>query len=105
MVAVDGLERIGFEAGSHGRVDGLVARPRSARAGYVLAHGAGAGMDHPFMRAAAEGLAQRGIATLRYQFPYMQRGSKRPDSPPVAQAAVRAAVAEASRIFDGLPLS
>ena len=56
------------------------------------------------MRAAAEGLAQRGIATLRYQFPYMQRGSKRPDSPPVAQAAVRAAVAEASRIFDGLPL-
>ena len=104
MVAVDGLERIGFEAGSHGRVDGLVTRPHSARAGYVLAHGAGAGMDHPFMRAAAEGLAQRGIATLRYQFPYMQRGSKRPDSPPVAQAAVRAAVAEASRIFDGLPL-
>ena len=99
-----GPERIDFEAGSHGRVGGLVARSRNARAGYVLAHGAGAGMDHPFMRAAAEGLAQRGIATLRYQFPYMERGSKRPDSPPVAQAAVRAAVAEASRRFDGLAL-
>ena len=69
-----------------------------------MAHGAGAGMHHPFMRAAAEGLAERGIATLRYQFPYMQRGSKRPDSPTVAQAAVRSAVAQAAARFDGLPL-
>jgi predicted alpha/beta-hydrolase family hydrolase len=61
-------------------------------------------MAHPFMAAVAEGLAERGIATLRYQFPYMERGSKRPDSPKVAQAAVRAAVAEAARLAPGLPL-
>ena len=70
----------------------------------MLAHGAGAGMTHPFMAAMAEGLAERGIATLRYQFPYMERGSKRPDSPRVAQAVVRAAVAEAARLAPGLPL-
>jgi predicted alpha/beta-hydrolase family hydrolase len=61
-------------------------------------------MAHPFMAAVADGLAERAIATLRYQFPYMERGSKRPDSPKVAQAAVRAAVAEASRLAPGLPL-
>jgi predicted alpha/beta-hydrolase family hydrolase len=69
-----------------------------------MAHGAGAGMNHAFMAAVAEELAQRGIATLRYQFPYMERGSKRPDSPKVAHAAVRAAVAEAGRLVPGLPL-
>jgi predicted alpha/beta-hydrolase family hydrolase len=61
-------------------------------------------MAHPFMAAVAQGLAERGIATLRYQFPYMERGSKRPDTPKVAQAAVRAAVAEAARHAPGLPL-
>lgn len=70
----------------------------------MLAHGAGAGMAHPFMAAVADGLAQRGIATLRYQFPYMEKGSKRPDPPKIAQAAVRAAVAEAARLAPGLPL-
>lgn len=85
-------------------VSGLLTAPADARACYVLAHGAGAGMAHPFMTAVAEGLAERGIATLRYQFPYMERGSKRPDSPKVAQAAVRAAVAEAARLAPGLPL-
>jgi predicted alpha/beta-hydrolase family hydrolase len=85
-------------------VSGLLIAPAHARACYVLAHGAGAGMAHPFMAAVAEGLAERGIATLRYQFPYMERGSKRPDSPKVAQAAVRAAVAEAARLAPGLPL-
>jgi predicted alpha/beta-hydrolase family hydrolase len=75
-----------------------------ARAAFVLAHGAGAGMDHPFMRAAAEGLAERGVATLRYQFPYMERGSKRPDAPAVAHATVRAAVARAAILFPALPL-
>ncbi|MCI0682235.1 MAG: dienelactone hydrolase family protein [Gemmataceae bacterium] len=79
------------------RVSGLLQTPRSARACYVLAHGAGAGMTHPFLEAVAGGLAERGIASLRYQFPYMERGSKRPDTPKVAQAAVRAAVAEAAR--------
>jgi uncharacterized protein len=82
----------------------LVLTPPKARACYVFAHGAGAGMTHPFMQAVAEGLADRGIATLRYQFPYMDRGSKRPDTPRVAQAAVRAAVGEAREQFPKLPL-
>ena len=85
-------------------VSGLLLAPAAARAGYVFAHGAGAGMAHPFMAAVAQGLAARGIATLRYQFPYSERGSKRPDSPKVAQATVRAAVAEAARLAPGLPL-
>jgi len=61
-------------------------------------------MTHPFMTAVAEGLSDRGIATLRYQFPYMERGSKRPDVPKLAQAAVRAAAAEAARLVPKLPL-
>jgi uncharacterized protein len=81
------------------RVSGLLQKPPRARACYVLAHGAGAGMDHPFMDNVARGLASRGIATLRYQFPYIERGSKRPDPPPLAQATVRAAVAEAQRLL------
>lgn len=86
------------------RVSGLLLAPPKARACYVLAHGAGAGMTHPFMVSIADGLAARGVATLRYQFPYMERKSKRPDSPKQAQAAVRAAVAEAARLAPGLPL-
>lgn len=86
------------------RVSGLLQTPRQARACYVFAHGAGAGMAHPFMGAIANGLAERGIATLRYQFPYMEHGSKRPDTPKLAQATVRAAVAEASRRVPGLAL-
>lgn len=85
-------------------VSALLLAPPDARAGVVLAHGAGAGMTHPFMQAVAGGLAQRGIATLRYQFPYMERGSKRPDAPALAHATVRAAVAEAARRLPGLPL-
>ncbi len=79
------------------RVSGLLQVPRKARACYVLAHGAGAGMTHPFMTAIADALAARGIATLRFQFPYMERGSKRPDAPKLAHAAVRATVQEAAR--------
>jgi predicted alpha/beta-hydrolase family hydrolase len=86
------------------RVSGLLQAPPDTRFCYVLAHGAGAGMDHPFMAAIADGLAERGIATLRYQFPYMERGSKRPDSPKLAQATVRAAVAEAARRLPGVVL-
>ena len=86
------------------RVSGLLQAPPGARACCVLAHGAGAGMTHPFLTDFANGMAERGIATLRYQFPYMERGSKRPDSPKLAQATVRAAVAEASRLVPGLPL-
>ena len=83
-------------------VSGLLQAPADARACYVLAHGAGAGMTHPFMAAVANGLAERRIATLRFHFPYMEQGSKRPDSPKLAHAAVRAAVHEASRL--SLPL-
>ena len=86
------------------RVSGLALAPADARACYVVAHGAGAGMTHPFMQAIAEGFAQRGIATLRYQFPYMEAGRKRTDQPALAHATVRAAVAEAQRRFPKLPL-
>jgi len=87
-----------------GRVSGLFLRPPDAKALYVFAHGAGAGMTHISMTSNAEGLAERGIATLRYQFPYMEKGSRRPDPPRVAHAAVRAAVAEAARLAPDLPL-
>jgi uncharacterized protein len=86
------------------RVSGLLQTPPQARACYVLAHGAGAGMKHPFMAAVAAELAQRGIATLRYQFPYMERGGKRPDPPPVAHATVRAAVNTAQQLLPNTPL-
>jgi predicted alpha/beta-hydrolase family hydrolase len=82
----------------------LLVAPANPRALYVLAHGAGAGMAHPFMGAVAEGLKARDIATYRYDFDYMARGSKRPDPPKVAHAAVRAAVAEAARRLPGVPL-
>src|SRR5437868_13665650 len=85
-------------------VSGLLTAPDDARAGYVLAHGAGVGMQHSFMAAVAKGLAGRGIATLRYNFPYMEQGRKRPDSPKTAHAAVRAAVAEAARALPRVPL-
>ena len=86
------------------RVSGLLLMPSQARACFVLAHGAGAGMTHPFMEAVATELGARGVATLRYQFPYMERGSKRPDPPSLAHAAVRAAVAATTRLAPGLPL-
>jgi predicted alpha/beta-hydrolase family hydrolase len=86
------------------RVSGVLQRPAKARCCYVLAHGAGAGMNHPFMAAVAAELAERGIATLRYQFPYMEQGGRRPDPPALAQATVRAAVAEAGKLASGLPL-
>ncbi|OKO80211.1 alpha/beta family hydrolase [Bradyrhizobium sp. NAS96.2] len=85
-------------------VSALLLRPEKARAAYVFAHGAGAGMAHPSMAVISEGLAERGIATLRYQFPYMEKGSKRPDPPAIAQATVRAAVREAARRCGELPL-
>jgi predicted alpha/beta-hydrolase family hydrolase len=78
--------------------------PDSPAACYVLAHGAGAGMDQAFMQACAQGLGELGIATLRFQFPYMQRGASRPDPPPLCHATVRAAVAAAARLAPGLPL-
>ena len=85
-------------------VSGLFQAPPSAGACYVMAHGAGAGMTHPFMTSIADGLAERGVATLRYQFPYMEQGSKRPDAPKLAHATVRAAVLEASRLIPELTI-
>jgi predicted alpha/beta-hydrolase family hydrolase len=85
-------------------VSGLLLRPAGARLLYVLAHGAGAGMRHPFLESIAQHLADRGVATLRYQFPYMERRARRPDPPAVAAATVRAAVMEAARAAPGLPL-
>src|SRR5258707_584791 len=87
-----------------GSVSALLDRPPQARGCFLFAHGAGAGMTHPFMETVAAGLGERGVATLRYQFPYMERGSRRRDPPAIAQAAVRAAVAEAGRRCPGLPL-
>jgi predicted alpha/beta-hydrolase family hydrolase len=86
------------------RVSGLLQAPPQPIACYVLAHGAGAGMTHPFMQNIADALAARRIATLRYQFPYMEKGSKRPDAPKLAHATVRAAVAHAARLTPGVAL-
>ncbi len=99
-----GPEDISIRVDDTRRVSGLLQGPADARACLVLAHGAGAGMAHPFMSAIAAGLAVRRIATLRYQFPYMELRLKRPDTPQVAQATVRAAVAEASRRLPELAL-
>jgi uncharacterized protein len=86
-----------------GEVSGLLLRPENARAIYIFAHGAGAGMTHRFMEAAAEKLAARGVATLRYQFPYTEKGIKRPDSEATLTATVRAAVAAAEKHAGDLP--
>src|SRR5882757_512052 len=85
-------------------VSALLLRPLAARACFIFAHGAGAGMTHPFMEQVAGGLCDRGIATLRYQFPYMEKASKRPDVPAIAHAAVRAAAEEAALCCPGLAL-
>jgi uncharacterized protein len=98
------VRQLKIAVGKAGSVSALLTRPAQARACFVLAPGAGAGMTHAFMEAAAQGLAERGVATLRYQFPYMEKGSKRPDPPAVAHAAVRAAVAEAGRCCPSLRL-
>ncbi|HEY0857104.1 MAG TPA: alpha/beta family hydrolase [Albitalea sp.] len=103
---MDTLEPQAFSLaiGEAASVSALLLAPPRACACLVLAHGAGAGMTHSFMDAVAQGLAGRGIATLRYQFPYMERGSRRPDVPALAHATVRAAVAEAAQRLPGVPL-
>ena len=82
----------------------LLITPPTAHALLVLAHGAGAGMRHPFLETVARGLAERGIATFRYEFAYMEERKRRPDLPAVAEERVRAAVVEAARAAPGLPL-
>ena len=85
-------------------VSGLLDHAGEAFAIYVFAHGAGAGMRHPFMQAVAAGLAARGVSVLRYQFPFLEAGSRRPDRPEIAHVAVRAAVAQAAALAYGLPI-
>jgi predicted alpha/beta-hydrolase family hydrolase len=97
-------ERLTIAIDETRRVSALLQLPPGATACFVLAHGAGAGMEHPSMSSVATELATRSIATLRFQFPYMERGSRRPDPPPLCHATVRAAVAEAARRAPGLAL-
>jgi predicted alpha/beta-hydrolase family hydrolase len=89
---------------SSGPVSALWHRPEDARAAYVFGHGAGAGMRHAFMEGVAKRLGRAGIATFRYQFPYMESGRKAPDRAPVLVKTVRSAVAEAGRLAGDLPL-
>jgi uncharacterized protein len=95
---------VSIEVDEGTRVSGLLLLPSHARACFVFAHGAGAGMAHPSMTSVATELAALHIATLRYQFPYMEKRSRRPDPPPLCHATVRAAAAEAARLAPGLPL-
>src|SRR6202051_239827 len=99
-----GAQKFDVEIANAGSVSALLDRPPKARACFVFAHGAGAGMTHPFMETVAAGLGERRTAPLPYQFPYREKGSRRPDPPAIAQAAVRAAVAEAGLSCPGLPL-
>ena len=102
--AVVETEAIAIPISDAGIVSGLWLAPAGATACLALAHGAGVGMRHKSMAAIAEGLAERGVATLRYQFPYMEKGAARVDPPVIAHATVRAAVAEARRRAGPLPL-
>jgi predicted alpha/beta-hydrolase family hydrolase len=91
-------------SGTSLQVSGALTVPRDARALYAIAHGAGAGMNHPFLIGLAAGLATAGIASIRYQFPYMEAGRRRPDPPHLLEASIRSAVAVARERCGGLPL-
>jgi len=97
-------ERLTLAVDETRRVSALFQRPSAASACFVLAHGAGAGMEHPSMATIAAELAARSVATLRFNFPYMENRSRRPDPPPLCHATVRAAVAEAARLAPKLAL-
>jgi predicted alpha/beta-hydrolase family hydrolase len=98
------VTELNLDLGDLGSVSALLQRPPDAWVLYVLAHGAGAGMRHAFLESISASLAARGVATMRYQFPYMEAGSRRPDSPAVAEATVRAAVAQAAVVAPDLPM-
>ncbi len=104
MTRVARSRALAIDIPDHGTVSALVTRPRIMQAAFVPAHGAGAGMTHPFMEAVAQGLSERRVATLRFQFPYMEPGRRRVDSAPLAQATVRAATARARRLWPEVPL-
>src|SRR5665213_3882414 len=97
-------QQLKIEVEGASAVSALLLRPPQAQACFVFAHGAGAGMAHVFMEQVAAALYDRDVATLRYQFPYMEKASRRPDPPAIVQATVRAAVAEAARCCEGLAL-
>ncbi len=99
----DSVHEVGFTAGG-ARLDALFLRPAGARLHYVLAHGAGAGMRHHWLQRMADALAEEGVATFRYEFPYLQDGRKRPDPPAVLHETVRAAVLAAREAAPDLPL-
>jgi predicted alpha/beta-hydrolase family hydrolase len=103
-VNADGAKRLTLAVDATRRVSALFQHPRGAAACFVLAHGAGAGMEHPSMAALAAELAARRVATLRFQFPYMELGKRRPDPPALCHATVRAGVAEATRLAPKLAL-
>ncbi len=100
----DSVQKVAIDLGERGSVSGLWLKPAGARLCLVLAHGAGAGMTHKSMAALADGLGARGVASLRYQFPYMERNSRRPDPPAIAHAAVRAACGHAVKLAGKLPV-
>jgi predicted alpha/beta-hydrolase family hydrolase len=102
--AVDAARPISIETLTGERVSGLFTPSEDAFALLVLAHGAGAGMQHPFMEGVVERLSQRGVAALRYQFPYMESKRQAPDRPPVLVGTVRGAVRKARELAEGLPL-
>jgi predicted alpha/beta-hydrolase family hydrolase len=104
IVPVSGIAELSFEASPGKTVSALFLRPTDARYLYVFGHGAGAGMQHRFMAAASAQLAERGIASLRYQFPYMEARSRRPDSRGTLLATVRGAVRAAAEAAPDLPL-
>jgi predicted alpha/beta-hydrolase family hydrolase len=93
-----------IEVNATTRVSGLLNSAPESKACFVVAPGAGAGMQHPFMAKLATDLAGRGIATLRYQFPYMEKNGRRPDPPALCHATVRAAVDAARALLPALPL-
>ncbi len=98
------VEQLRFGVDGRGEVSALLSRPAKARRLLVLAHGAGAGMSHPFMENLADALASVGVATFRYQFPYMEQRRRVPDSPVVLMATVASAVRAAAESVPGLPL-
>ena len=97
-------QALDIEVGAGTRVSGILMTPLESKACFVVAHGAGAGMLHPFMEKLANDLAARRIATMRYQFPYMEKLSRRPDPPALCHATVRAAVQGARTLLPSLPL-
>ncbi len=99
------VRRLSFEATrSSGQVSALLQAPDPARLLYVFAHGAGAGMEHPFMADMATVLEERGVATFRFNFPYIEAGRRAPNPHPILKKTIRSAVETARDLRPGLPV-